>query len=199
MADLAPDFTTASADIGVNPTIRRPTPAAVGMAVWLGSEVMFFSGLFAAWFTLRSANDPWPPAGIGLEVWRTAIFTVLLVASSGTMILSHRAAERRQMRAAIGWGGLTLALGIAFMANQTVEYLGNGFTMDSGGAYGSIYYLLTGFHGLHVVLGLGLLVFYLTALRTETDTPGFRLATDWYWHFVDVVWVAVFLTVYVIG
>ena len=69
----------------------------------------------------------------------------------------------------------------------------------SGGAYGSIYYLLTGFHGLHVVLGLGLLVFYLTALRTETDTPGFRLATDWYWHFVDVVWVAVFLTVYVIG
>ena len=54
-------------------------------------------------------------------------------------------------------------------------------------------------NGLHVVLGLGLLVFYLTALRTQTDTPGFRLATDWYWHFVDVVWVAVFLTVYVIG
>ena len=70
MADLAPDFTAdltaASAGTGVGPTIRRPTPAAVGMAVWLGSEVMFFSGLFAAWFTLRSANDPWPPAGIEL-------------------------------------------------------------------------------------------------------------------------------------
>lgn len=198
MADLAPEMTTSSQLGDPGQAIRRPSPAAVGMAVWLGSEVMFFSGLFAAWFTLRAANDVWPPAGIELEVGRTAIFTVLLLASSATMVLSHRAAVAARTQTALLWGGVTLALGTVFMINQALEYAGNDFTMDSG-AYGSIYYLLTGFHGLHVLLGLGLLGFYLAAIRSGSDTPGFLLATDWYWHFVDVVWVAVFLTVYVIG
>jgi len=98
----------------VAPVVRRPNPTAVGIAIWLASEVMFFGGLFAAYFAIRAANDDWPPQGIHLDTVRAGLFTLVLVASSFTL----HAAERASHRAARSWTLATLALGALFLANQ---------------------------------------------------------------------------------
>ena len=172
----------------------------VGAVVWLASELMFFSGLFAAYFTLRATSAEWPPASVELDVARTAVFTALLVLSSFTMHVAVRAAEGSDQRRAIRWTVLTIVLGGLFIANQGVEYAGLDFTHTSD-AYGSMFYLMTGFHGLHVLGGLVLMAAVL-AVGTGA-TSRLRLAdpltvTGYYWHFVDIVWIAMFATIYLI-
>ena len=178
----------------VAPVVRRPNPTAVGIAIWLASEVMFFGGLFAAYFAIRAANDDWPPQGIHLDTVRAALFTLVLVASSFTL----HAAEQASHRAARSWTLATLALGVIFLANQAAEWASNDFSVSTN-AYGSMYYALTGFHGLHVAVGLVLLA--IVGLRdpdAPSSVPGLRQATTWYWHFVDVVWVCLFATIFLI-
>jgi cytochrome c oxidase subunit 3 len=180
--------------------VERPSMVRVGTIVWLASELMFFAGLFAAYFTIRASVDPWPPEGVELETLQAGLFTVLLVASSGTMQLAHRAAERRRLRPTRGWLAATLALGTVFMAGQAIEYAANDFTIGSH-AYGSIYYLMTGLHGLHVIGGLAAMLMLL--LRTSVDRtlrdqePGVAVVS-YYWHFVDVVWLGLFATLYLV-
>src|SRR5205085_4434012 len=100
---------------------NEPTPLSVGVVVWLASELMFFAGLFAAWFTLRAANDPWPPAGVDLEVGRTAVAAAVLIASSGTMHLAVVAAKLENRAAAVRWLGVTALLGALFLTNTVTE------------------------------------------------------------------------------
>jgi cytochrome c oxidase subunit 3 len=173
---------------------------AVGTVVWLASELMFFSGLFAAWFALRSANSAWPPEGVELEPVRTGIATAVLLASSFTMHAGTRAAERGDRRGAARWVLATVAMGSVFVVNQGLEYAGFDFSLSSH-AYGSIFYLMTGFHGLHVVGGLALMVAVLAVGtgRTRASLDEGLTVTEYYWHFVDVVWVAMFTTIYVLG
>ncbi len=173
---------------------------AVGTVVWLASELMFFSGLFAAWFSLRSTNDIWPPAGVELETARTAVATAVLVASSFTMHAGTRAAEDGRSPSSRRWILLTAALGTLFLANQGLEYAGLDFSVSSH-AYGSMFILMTGFHGLHVLAGIGLMLAVLatTSGRTRLGLAGPVGVTSYYWHFVDVVWVAMFATIYLLG
>jgi cytochrome c oxidase subunit 3 len=176
------------------------SPLNVGVVVWLASELMFFAGLFAAYFTLRSVNDAWPPPDVELETVRTGLATVVLVASSGTMHLAVRAAERDEDRSrAILWLGLTALLGAVFLSNQVLEYTQAAFQLDDH-AYGSIFYLMTGFHGLHVVGGLAFMAAVSAAIAGRSRAPlGSTIEVcGYYWHFVDVVWVAMFLTIYVL-
>lgn len=172
---------------------------AVGTMVWLASELMFFSGLFAAWFTLRAAADEWPPEGVELAVGRGAFFTVLLVASSGTMQLAVWALERSHDRAkARRWIVVTVVIAMVFLANQASEWLSLEFS-PSTHAYGSIFYLLTGFHGLHVLAGVLGMAGLLARMAGTAPDPGIEPGVQvvgYYWHFVDVVWVAVFATVF---
>ena len=186
--------------IAVGPGTGRPTMLAVGTVVWLASELMFFSGLFAAWFSLRSTNDIWPPAGVELETVRTAVATAVLVASSFTMHAGARAAEDGRPAVAQRWILLTAALGTLFLANQGLEYAGLDFSVSSH-AYGSMFILMTGFHGLHVLAGIGLMLAVLatTSGRTRLALAGPVGVTSYYWHFVDVVWVAMFATIYLLG
>jgi cytochrome c oxidase subunit III len=176
-----------------------PSTLGVGVVVWLASELMFFAGLFAAYFTLRSVGDRWPPEGVELEVVRTALATVVLLASSGTMHVAVRAAERGDRRGAITWLGVTVMLGVLFLSNQVAEYAAASFDIDDH-AYGSIFYLLTGFHGLHVLGGLvfmGAVVGVIAGgSRAPADTTVQVCA--YYWHFVDVVWIGVFAAVYLL-
>src|SRR5262249_61768385 len=130
---------------------------AVGAVVWLSSELMFFGGLFAAYFTLKAEARQWPPPGVELETLLSAIFTVFLIASSGTMILAVRALERGDRARMIRWILLTFGLGLLFLANQIREFLTLNFQISSN-SYGSIYYLMTGFHALHVAPGPPLLL-----------------------------------------
>jgi cytochrome c oxidase subunit 3 len=194
--------------------VQRPNVVAVGTIVWLGSEVMFFAGLFAIYFTLRStAPDLWATeAGIH-NVPYALTNTIILVSSSFTCQFGVFAAERMQARATgwkpsqwgtVEWFFLTYALGAIFVAGQIWEYAtlaSEGMTLDSN-AYGSAFFLTTGFHGLHVTGGL--IAFLLVIGRIfAVKTMGHREATSaivvsYYWHFVDVVWIGLFLVIYVL-
>jgi cytochrome c oxidase subunit 3 len=177
-----------------------PTALGVGVVVWLASELMFFAGLFAAWFTLRAGADDWPPPGVELEVGRTAVATLVLIASSGTIHVASVAARRGDRRMAVRWIAVTAALGAVFLANTVGEWAVADFAIDSH-AYGSIFYLLTGFHGLHVLGGILFMGAIAGAVAGQSRAPAGPTVEVCaaYWHFVDVVWVAVFATVYLLS
>ncbi|MEY2406761.1 MAG: cytochrome c oxidase subunit [Acidimicrobiaceae bacterium] len=186
---------------GANDVRRRPSPLAIGVVVWLSSELMFFSGLFAAWFTLRASTSPWPPVGVELATGRTALATGVLIASSLTMHGAVRAGEREDRAKAIRWLALTALLGLVFLGNQALEYRQAPFSISSH-AYGSIFYLMTGFHGLHVLGGLLFMGAVAAAIggRTSKAPAGPTVEVcAFYWHFVDVVWVAMFSTIYLLS
>jgi cytochrome c oxidase subunit III len=173
----------------------------VGTVVWLASELMFFSGLFAAYFTLRAlSTHEWPPHGVELEPVVAGAFTVALVASSGTIQLGVRALGRGDRRRFRQWVAVTLVLAAVFLANQAREYAEASFSVGSH-SYGSAFYLTTGFHGLHVLGGMLAMVVLLGRAanpRFGTDeTPAVEVVS-YYWHFVDVVWIALFATIYVL-
>jgi cytochrome c oxidase subunit 3 len=182
------------------PARQQLSMLAVGAVVWLASELMFFGGLFAAYFTLRAEAKVWPPADVELETLLSAIFTLFLIASSGTMVLAVRALEGGHRAVMARWLGVTLALGALFLANQIREFYSLDFQVSSN-SYGSIYYLMTGFHALHVAAGLLLM---LVALAIATGpAPLTRRgpvveSIGYYWHFVDVVWIGLFATIFVI-
>jgi cytochrome c oxidase subunit III len=187
-------------------TVERPpeeetSPVGVGVMVWLASELMFFAGLFAGYFALRSHNaTDWPPPGVDLDVLRTGIFTLVLVSSSFTIHFSVQAAEQRRRATALRYLVLTIVLGAVFLANQVLEYAELEFQLDSH-AYGSIFYLLTGFHGLHVLGGLvalAIIAWIVFSRFSRMPSAQTLRVASYYWHFVDVVWIAVFLVVYVI-
>jgi cytochrome c oxidase subunit III len=179
----------------------RPSTLGVGTVAFLASELMFFSGLFAAWFSLRAANDDdWPPEGVELAVLQTAAATAVLVASSFTMHKAHRAAGDGNRAAAVRWLLVTAALGLLFLTNQAVEYAAVDFTMSTH-AYGSMFFLMTGFHGLHVLAGIGvmLVVVWVVSGRSRASLDQTVMVTSYYWHFVDVVWVVMFATIYLLS
>ena len=190
----APDASVAEVERG---PLTNPLP--VGVIVWLSSELMFFAGLFAAYFTLRSANDVWPSPEAELDELRAAIFTVVLVVSSFTMHLSVVAAERGKRVDALRWLAATFVLGLVFVLNQLLEYRELGFGIDTD-AYSTIFWLLTGFHWLHVVAGLVLMLALarLTWPGTRAELGVHHQVVGYYWHFVDVVWVGVFVAVYLV-
>ncbi len=174
-------------------------PLGIGLAIWLASELMFFAGLFAAFASLAAGSDQWPPPDVHLDVLRSGLFTVLLVASSFTIHLGARAAAKGQRDTALSWLAATVALGAAFLTNQVQEYGDLDFGISSH-AYGTIFLVLTGFHGLHVAAGLLLIVLMTRqfARRAPRAAEHVHLAS-WYWHFVDVVWIGVFVAVYVLS
>ncbi len=187
-------------DPGVPVAAAGPSALRVGVVVWLASELMFFGGLFAGYFTLRAnATGPWPPDGAEIGFVRPLVFTLVLVSSSFTMHGAVRAAEHGQRANAIRWLAVTLTLGAVFVANQAVEYVQLPFSIRTD-AYGSIFFLMTGFHGLHVIGGLVLMVVVAGVVAGSSRAPVGPIVdvTSYYWHFVDVVWIALFTTIYVI-
>ena len=176
-----------------------PSPLAVGVVVWLSSELMFFAGLFAAYFTLRGTSDAWPPEGVELETVRTAGATVILLISSVSMHKAVMAAEHGNGRLAARWLIVTGVLGAVFLGNQASEYATATFTMSSH-AYGSMFFLMTGFHGLHVLGGILFMAAagYVAGRGSKAPTVPTLLVCAYYWHFVDAVWVGMFVTIYLL-
>jgi len=172
----------------------RPPMLAIGIMIWLGSEVMFFSGLFAAFFTIRAHAHIWPPAGTKLDTIQAGIFTLVLLSSSATMIMCVHHVEWRRRDLARRWLIATILLGLAFDLNQLYEWI-HQTTRWNTNAYGSLFYIMTGLHGLHVFLGLVAMVFLLGRMRGRGGDPGELSAVQgvsYYWHFVDIVWVGLF-------
>jgi cytochrome c oxidase subunit 3 len=186
-------------------TLTRPNMVSIGTIVWLSSELMFFASLFAMYFTIRSVTgaDNWPPEGTHLAVGYSAIFTTILVASSFTCQMGVFAAERGDVYRLRRWFFLTLLMGLTFVLGQLNEYralYAEDVTIDSG-PYGSVFFITTGFHGMHVIGGL--FAFVIVLLRTTVGNYTHEKATSaivvsYYWHFVDVVWVGLYFTIYIL-
>ena len=178
-----------------------PTPL-VGMLLFISSEVMFFGGLFASYFNARAIHaGPWaPPAPAEpLEILPIALpITIVLLASSFTMQFGVWAIRRGDQRAMRNWTLLTLALGVTFLIGQIYDYTTLGFGI-SDGAFGTVFYTLTGFHGAHVFGGaVGLTILSARASQGQFSRQNHVAveAISFYWHFVDVVWIALFSTLY---
>jgi len=170
------------------------------MVIWLGSETMFFAGLFSAYFTLRSHTSVWPPRGVELNVAQGALFTGVLIASSVTMHLAAGSAAKGDFKKCRQWLAATIALAAAFMANQAFEWSQLQFTVSSH-RFGSAFFVMTGFHGLHVLGGMaamGLMIANLQMEKSGADDEGGVEAISFYWHFVDVVWIVMFTTLFVV-
>lgn len=185
----------------VNPADYRPALMNVGVIVWLASELMFFSGLFAAFFSLRSATPVWPPRGDELDVHTVLIATILLVVSSGTMQMAVGRTVRGDRTGFLGWLALTFALGALFDGMQISDYMSRPFPIEQN-AWTGCFYVLTGIHALHVLGGLfGMLV--MAARAAKSRHFGHRSAPSveflsYYWHFVDVVWIALFAAIFLL-
>ncbi|GII83735.1 putative cytochrome c oxidase subunit 3 [Sphaerisporangium siamense] len=192
------------------PSSRRPNLVSVGTIVWLSSELMFFAALFAMYFTIRSVSlgmdRPWPtlPEGVHLDVPYALVNTIVLVLSSVTCQLGVWAAEKGQVGKLRFWYIVSFLMGAWFVGGQLYEYrnlVEEGLTLSSN-AYGSIFYLATGFHGLHVTGGLIAFLFMLgrtyAAKRFTHEQATSAIVVSYYWHFVDVVWIGLFATIYII-
>jgi cytochrome c oxidase subunit 3 len=199
--------TTAAPNIsGRIHSLNRPNLVSVGTIIWLSSELMFFAGLFAIYFTARAQNPPgntWPPAPTHLDVPYALVVTIVLVASSFTCQFGVFAAERGDVFGLRRWYLLTLLMGTIFVLGQANEYrtlVEEGTTIPSS-AYGTVFYLATGFHGLHVIGGLLAFIFLIIRTKLSKFTPAQATAAivvSYYWHFVDVVWIGLFATIYFI-
>lgn len=193
----------------------RPNPVSVGTIVWLASELMFFAGLFAMYFTHRSVNsDQWPGNTDLLNTPFALANTTVLVLSSVTCQMGVWAAERYRPRrtgsllqvgqwGVVEWFTLTYVMGAVFVAGQMFEYAElYSIGLDVTSSYGSVFFITTGFHAIHVVGGLIAFLFVLgrtfAAKRYGHHEATSAIVTSYYWHFVDVVWVALFITIYFI-
>jgi len=183
-----------------DPAAERGT-LLLGVRLFILSEIMLFGALFAAYFVLRFQAPAWPPqAGVERpELLLVALNTIVLVCSSITMQWAARRVARADLPGLRRGLAATLVLGAVFLAVQAYEFATNGFG-PSDGVFGSTFYGLTGFHGAHVLVGL--LAIAAVANRARLGlVDGARHtsveAAAYYWHFVDVVWICLFLTVYV--
>ncbi len=183
-------------------TVRERGKMAVGLFIL--SETNFFLLLIIAFVYYHAYPGPGPTAATALNPMRTGMFSLALFSSSATIWMASRAARRSDSRGLVRWLSITIALGVLFMFGQAREYydlLTSGVTV-SRNLFATTFFTLTGFHGLHVMIGLVALCVTLGLARAgklhEQTTDGFG-AVEWYWHFVDVVWVVVFSVVYLWG
>jgi cytochrome c oxidase subunit 3 len=179
----------------------RVDPRVLGMLLFIGSEIMLFGSFFAAYFFVRVVNGyPWPPPQDHIPKFIAGVNTVILVTSSFTMhwaLQSIKRGNRAGMKAGLV---LTLLMGLTFLVTQLAEYARVGFAPGDN-AFATIFYCLTGLHGAHVWVGLTLLLFttirafrghYSPEHHHGVELPGI------YWHFVDVMWIVVYTTVYIL-
>jgi cytochrome c oxidase subunit 3 len=179
----------------------RVSPSVLGMFLFIASEIMLFGSFFTAYFFVRVVNGtPWPTPPFHLPVYLATINTLILVTSSGTIHWATTSIKRGNvwgMRAGLV---LTFLMGTSFLATQIFEYLRIGFN-TSDGAFATIFFCLTGLHGCHVFVGLTILLFMtIRAFRGHFSSEhhhGVEIGGI-YWHFVDVMWIVVFATVYIL-
>jgi cytochrome c oxidase subunit 3 len=185
---------------------RGTDTALMGMLLFIASEVMFFAALFAAYFNVKATAAVWPPEGTDFinPIPLPVIVTIILVSSSFVMqwgVWQIRKGNRTAMNRAIA---VTLLLGVIFLTLQVYDYYNlvtnDNFGINSG-IYGTLFYTMTGFHGAHVFGGvIGLTVILTRGMQGQFSSRHYIAveAVSAYWHFVDIVWVALFATIYLL-
>jgi cytochrome c oxidase subunit 3 len=180
---------------------REMSGPVMGMVVFVASEAMFFAAFFAAYFTIRGNAKVWPPEGTpSLKIVIPTILTVILVTSSLVVQLSLRAIRRDDRRRAVVFLGVTIALGIAFLLLQLYDYSELGFGVKDG-PFGTLFYVMTGIHMAHVFGGVVFLSLVFGQATGGVLSPANHdslAAGAIYWDFVDVVWLLLFTTFYLL-
>ena len=185
-------------------SLNRPNMVSVGTIIWLSQELMFFAGLFAMYFVSKAnSGGDWPSYPVHLNVPFAVTITVILIASSFTCQMGVFAAEQGDVFGLRRWYVISAVMGSVFLIGQAYEYLFlylEGVTISSS-VYWSVFFITTGFHGLHVLAGV--IAFVVLVMRTTMSrfTPTQATAAivlSYYWHFVDVVWIGLFVTIYFI-
>jgi len=177
--------------------------ARLGIWLFLASEVMLFGGLFSAYIFLRTSDPSWPRGSELLNVWQATVNTIVLIASSITMVMSWASLMTSSIRRFKLFAGVTVLLGLAFLASKALEYAGD-FSrgmFPATNTFAAIYFTLTGIHGLHVLGGI--------AVNLYLWGPGSRMwasnplrftnrveVAGLYWHFVDLIWIILFPVLY---
>src|SRR6266849_2370502 len=174
-----------------------------GMILFIASEVMFFVAWFWAFFNSSLFRGVWPPKGIEtFDPWHLPLLNTLLLLTSGTTVTWAHHALLENDRQGLKWGLiLTIVLGLMFTSVQAYEYMHAAFTFK-GNIYGATFFMATGFHGAHVIIGTTFLIVCLIRTYLGHFTPTQHLGFEfcaWYWHFVDVVWLFLFACIYVWG
>lgn len=183
----------------------------LGMFLFIGSEAMLFGSFFAAYFFVRVVNPEasivnpekwqvWPPEPFEFPVFVAGINTAILVTSSFTMHWALQSIKRGQRTAFLAGMVLTFLMGLAFLITQVVEYLHVGFNTGAG-AFASVFFGLTGLHGAHVAVGLSLLAMVIVRGFRGHYSPEHHLGVELpgiYWHFVDIMWIVVYASVYLL-
>ena len=173
----------------------------LGVIVFLVAEGMIFLGLFMAYLTFRSVAPVWPPEGTPrLELLLPGINTVILVASSLVIHNADTAIKKNDVKGLRLWFAITAAMGAVFLSGQLYEYFHLEFGLTTN-LFASTFYVLTGFHGLHVLFGLVLILGVLwRSMKPDRYSSSSHFgveAAEVYWHFVDIVWVILFLLLYI--
>ena len=180
--------------------MRRFDTAKLAVAIFILSEAAFFAFLIIAYIYYYPATVNGPKASNSLDPPRTLIFTLCLIASSGTLWLAERALAAARKLTFRFWLGVTILLGAAFLVGQGLEYAGliSRNVTPARNLFGATFFTLTGFHGFHVLCGLVALFIMLLALRGNFDRRKMSGigAVAIYWHFVDAVWIVIFSLVY---
>ena len=188
------------------PVLNRPNMVSVGTMAFLAQELMFFAGLFAMYFTSRAnglAAGDWDNQTAHLNILFGGIITIVLLASSVTSQVGVFAAERGDVFGLRKWFSVTILLGVVFLglvAFEWTEMVHEGVTPQAS-VYGSVFYIITGFHMAHVTAGILAFIVVLLRVSKSKFTPAQATAamvTSYYWHFVDVVWIGVFTTIYLV-
>jgi cytochrome c oxidase subunit 3 len=176
----------------------------VGTIIWLSSELMFFAALFAMYFSIRATDigkAEWAEHTPVLNLPWALSFTIVLVLSSVTCQIGVFRAERGDVYGLRRWFALTFVMGLTFVIGQVIEYtkLVEEGVKINGDGFGSMYFLTTGFHGLHVIGGLLAFIFFMIRTTLSRFTPAQATAAivvSYYWHFVDIVWIALYSMIY---
>jgi cytochrome c oxidase subunit 3 len=179
----------------------RVTPSVLGMFLFIGTEIMLFGSFFTAYFFVRVVNGtPWPTPPFHLPVYMATVNTLILLTSSATMHWALQSIKRGNVFGLRAGLLLTFLMGLAFLTTQIFEYARIGFN-TSDGAFPTIFFCLTGLHGVHVFVGLSILLFMTIRAFRGHFSPEHHHGVEIggiYWHFVDVMWIVVFMTVYVL-
>ena len=187
------------------PALNRPNVVSVGTIVFLAQELMFFAGLFAMYFTSRAngMQGDWTEHTALVNVPLGIIVTIVLVSSSVTAQIGVFAAERGDVYGLRKWFTITVVLGVVFLglvAFEWYEMITHGITIQAS-VYGSVFYILTGFHMAHVTAGIIAFIVVLLRISKSKFTPAqatAAMAVSYYWHFVDIIWIGVFIIIYFI-
>jgi heme/copper-type cytochrome/quinol oxidase subunit 3 len=180
--------------------VRRRPIGWWGMVMLIATEATIFASLLASYFFIRAASPEWPLGGIEVpKLDRISVFTVVLLASSVPLIVAERAIKRGRVQQVRVLLAVSFVLGLAFLANQVFDYQELTFGIRDN-AYGSLFYSITGLHGMHVLVGLLMSLVVQAKLafgRITADRHETLRVFSLYWHFVDVVWIFVFTSLYI--